>query len=304
MSSVPDAAASRLTDIFIRVLQAEPARREGLIRELCGGDAALTRDITELVAAAERAPSTAGMMRDVLSADEPPPLAPGTEIRGYTIERLIASGGMGVVYLARDIALDMQVAIKALKPSIAGDAEHRRRLKHEAQLMAQLAGHPNIATVHALIDEGDALYIVEECLPGPTLREHLAHGPLPVSEAIGVGRRRAPRARRRAPAEHRAPRPEAGERDADVRGQVEGARLRHREAPGARPADDAASARGRTSGSARRCTCRPSSCGASPSTAGPTCSRSASCFTSCSRGRHPFTQRGDLGGACPRGRRS
>ena len=86
----------------------------------------------------------------------------------------MASGGMGVVYLARDTALDRRVAIKALKPSIATDAEHRRRLKHEAQLMAQLAGHPNIATVHALIDEGDALYIVEECLPGPTLREHLA----------------------------------------------------------------------------------------------------------------------------------
>ena len=184
---MPEPAASRLTDIFIRVLQAEPSRRDALIRELCGNDAALTRDITELVAAAERAPSTAGMMRDVLTRDEPPPLAPGTEIRGYTIERQMASGGMGVVYLARDTALDRRVAIKALKPSIATDAEHRRRLKHEAQLMAQLAGHPNIATVHALIDEGDALYIVEECLPGPTLREHLVKGALPASEAIEVG---------------------------------------------------------------------------------------------------------------------
>jgi hypothetical protein len=184
---VPDPAASRLTDIFIQVLQAEPSRRDALIRELCGRDAALTRDITELVAAAERAPSTAGMMRDVLTRDEPPPLSPGTEIRGYTIERQIASGGMGVVYLAHDVALHRRVAIKALKPSIAGDAEHRRRLKHEAQLMAQLAGHPNIATVHALIDDGDALYIVEECLPGPTLREYLAKGALPASETIEVG---------------------------------------------------------------------------------------------------------------------
>jgi hypothetical protein len=127
------------------------------------------------------------MMRDALSRDDPPLLAPGTEIRGYAIERQMASGGMGVVYLARDIALDRRVAIKALKPSIAGDAEHRRRLKHEAQLMAQLAGHPNIATVHALIDDGDALYIVEECLSGPTLREHLATGALPAPEAIEVG---------------------------------------------------------------------------------------------------------------------
>ncbi len=184
---MPDAAASRITDIFIQVLQAEPARRPALIRELCGGDQHLTRDITELVAAAERAPSTGGMMRELLSADDAPLLPPGTEVRGYTIVRLIATGGMGVVYLARDIGLNMQVAIKALKPSIAGDAEHRRRLKHEAQVMAQLAGHPNIATVHALIDEGDALYIVEECLPGPTLRERLADGPLSVADATAVG---------------------------------------------------------------------------------------------------------------------
>ena len=43
MSNVPDPAASRLTDIFMRVLQAEPARREGLIRELCGGRCSLAR---------------------------------------------------------------------------------------------------------------------------------------------------------------------------------------------------------------------------------------------------------------------
>ena len=116
------------------------------------------------------------MRRRALSADEPPALPPGTRIRGYVIERLIASGGMGMVYLARDTALNMTVAIKALRPSVARDPEHRSRLKHEAQLMAQLAGHPNIATVHALLDEDDALYIVEECLPGPTLRGLLAQG--------------------------------------------------------------------------------------------------------------------------------
>jgi len=94
---------------------------------------------------------------------------------------------MGMVYLARDTALNRSVAIKALRPSIARDPEHRRRLKHEAQLMAQLAGHPNIATVHALLDLDGTLYIVEECLPGPTLRELLQTGPLQTSDAIAVG---------------------------------------------------------------------------------------------------------------------
>jgi hypothetical protein len=184
--SVAETPAPRISDVFIRVLQADPARRPALIRELCGSDDRLTRDITELVEAAEKAPGTGDLMRQVL-ADEPAPLAPGTRVRGYAIDRLIATGGMGMVYLARDTALNMQVAIKALKPSIAANADHRRRLTHEAQLLAQLAGHPNIAIVHALIDEGDELYIVEECLPGPTLRERLAQGPMTASEAIEVG---------------------------------------------------------------------------------------------------------------------
>jgi Protein kinase domain len=183
---VADTPAPRISDIFIRVLQADPAKRPALLRELCGADERLTRDITELVAVADKAPGTGDLMRQVL-ADDPAPLTPGTRVRGYAIDRLIASGGMGMVYLARDTALNMQVAIKALKPSIAANADHRRRLKHEAQLLAQLAGHPNIATVHALIDEGDELYIVEECLPGPTLRERLAQGPMPPAEAIDVG---------------------------------------------------------------------------------------------------------------------
>jgi hypothetical protein len=186
VTSVAETPAPRISDVFIRVLQADPARRPALIRELCGTDEKLTRDITELVAAADKAPGTGDLMREML-ADEPAPLAPGTRVRGYAIDRLIATGGMGMVYLARDTALNMQVAIKALKPSIAADADHRRRLRHEAQLLAQLAGHPNIAIVHALIDEGDELYIVEECLPGPTLRERLAQGPVAPSEAIDVG---------------------------------------------------------------------------------------------------------------------
>ena len=213
----------------------------------------------------------------------------------------MASGGMGVVYLARDIALDRRVAIKALKPSIAGDAEHRRRLKHEAQLMAQLAGHPNIATVHALIDDG-AASVHRGGMPAwaDAARAPGARAAARIRSNRGR-RRRAPRARGRSPAEHRAPRPEAGERDAHVGGRVEGARFRHREAAGARPADDAASAHGWTSGSAHRCTCRRSSCAGSPSTAGPTCLRSASCCTSCSRGV-TRSRGGATSRRCPPGR--
>ena len=182
-----DAASDlRLSEIFIQVLESAPAERAERLAELCRGDAQLARTIAELVAASERAASTAGLRRQVLEPLEET-LAPGSRIGAYTIERRIASGGMGVVYLARDTALDMPVAIKALRPDFARDERQRQRLLGEARLVARLSPHPNIATIHALLQEGDNLYIVEEYLRGPTLRMRLAQGPLPIADAIRAG---------------------------------------------------------------------------------------------------------------------
>src|SRR4029077_14859926 len=73
----------------------------------------------------------------------------------YSIEREIGRGGMGIVYLARDVALDRPVAIKLLPPALAEDADYRARFMREARTAAGLS-HPNIVPIH-LVETTDVL---------------------------------------------------------------------------------------------------------------------------------------------------
>ena len=84
---------------------------------------------------------------------------------------------MGVVYLAEDTRLGRSVAIKALTQEFTRDDQRRRRLRREARAAAALS-HPGIATVYALEEFDDSLYIVSEYIRGQTLRSELSTGPL------------------------------------------------------------------------------------------------------------------------------
>ena len=77
---------------------------------------------------------------------------------------------MGVVYKAEDTKLKRDVAIKFLPLQIAASDEERERFKIEAQASAAL-NHPNIATIHAIEEHGDEMFIVMEYIEGRELRE-------------------------------------------------------------------------------------------------------------------------------------
>ncbi|MGH3852395.1 MAG: serine/threonine-protein kinase, partial [Pseudonocardiaceae bacterium] len=87
--------------------------------------------------------------------------------RRYRLSRRIAVGGMGEVWQATDTRLDRQVAIKALKPELSGDAEFRHRFHTEARMAASL-NHPGIAAVHDYGEEAGA-YLVMELVAGEPL---------------------------------------------------------------------------------------------------------------------------------------
>ena len=119
---------------------------------------------------------------------EPPALLEsGTEIGAYRIDRIIGRGGMGVVYLAHDTRLHRPVALKALPPHLFRDDRMRARLRQEARAAAALS-HPSIATVFALEEIGDQIFIASEYLQGRTLREELAAGALPQPRALEIAR--------------------------------------------------------------------------------------------------------------------
>ena len=90
----------------------------------------------------------------------------------YQVVRELGRGGMGVVFLARDIALHRLVAIKVLREEFARSEEHRERFRREARMTARLS-HPNIVPVHTFGEEGDFVYIVMKYVNGESLAERL-----------------------------------------------------------------------------------------------------------------------------------
>jgi len=102
--------------------------------------------------------------------NEPGRLVAGTMLGHYQIERPLGAGGMGVVYLARDLELDRDVAVKLLH---SGDDRAHARLARESQALAKL-NHPNVVTAHEVGRHGDASYLIMEYVDGGTVRDWLA----------------------------------------------------------------------------------------------------------------------------------
>src|SRR5213083_3513987 len=101
----------------------------------------------------------------------------------YSLELELGRGGMGVVYLARDVRLDRPVAIKLLPPHHAGDERLRDRFLREARTAAKFS-HPHIIPIFA-VDEVDAfVFFAMAYIAGETLTERVRRrGPLPPSDA-------------------------------------------------------------------------------------------------------------------------
>ena len=111
----------------------------------------------------------------------------GQTLSHYRILEKLGAGGMGVVYRADDTTLGRQVAIKFLPEAFAGDPERMARFEREAKLLASLS-HQNIASIHGLEEADGKRFIVMELAEGQTLAHRLLKGPLPVDEALEVGR--------------------------------------------------------------------------------------------------------------------
>ncbi|MEV5439409.1 protein kinase [Streptomyces sp. NPDC052682] len=114
--------------------------------------------------------------------------APGDVIDGRfeLIERL-GSGGMGTVWRARDTVLHREVALKAVRPDAEASDAVRERVLREARALARLS-NPHVVTVHQIIEADPHPWIVMELVPGRSLQQRLADGPLAPSEAARIGR--------------------------------------------------------------------------------------------------------------------
>ncbi len=110
-------------------------------------------------------------------------LQTGSRLGRYEVDSLIASGGTGDVYRARDTQLNRHVALKVLASSVLRDPERLTRFTQEARTTA-LINHPNIVAVYDVGSNDGLPFVVSELLRGQTLRERMKDGPLPIRAAV------------------------------------------------------------------------------------------------------------------------
>ncbi len=191
-----------INDVFHAVLEHDAGARDTFLESACGDDAALRREVESLLRSHAEADDfietpayEAGA--ELLHGNPVEGLSPaakaliGRQIGPYAIQESLGYGGMGVVYLAEDTRLNRKVAIKALAEHLGCDERSRERLRREAKAAAALS-HQGIATVFALEEFDDHLYIVYEYAEGQTLREEMDDGPLTgallLDTALAIGR--------------------------------------------------------------------------------------------------------------------
>ena len=178
---------ARVSAILERGLDLPPGERDRFFIQEAGADTVLLGELRDLSRSFERAEAQA-FISQPLAAAQPDlvlnTLEPGQRVGAYEIIEEAGRGGMGVVYRARDTRLGRDVALKCVAEG--ANASQRARLEQEARMAARLL-HPSIATVFALEEHpsraGDTqLFLVQEFVPGETLRARLGRGRLAGSE--------------------------------------------------------------------------------------------------------------------------
>jgi tetratricopeptide (TPR) repeat protein len=177
--------------LFDETFERPAGERRAFLDEACAADPELRAHLETLLAADEAAggflatpahQAAAALLAE--TSDEAAHLV-DRELGPYRLLREIGSGGMGMVYEAEDTRLRRRVAIKLLPLEYSRDPAAKERFLREARAASAL-DDPNICTVHDIGECDGQLYIVMAHYEGETLKERLARGPLPASEARQV----------------------------------------------------------------------------------------------------------------------
>ena len=186
----------RIVDAILQAaLACAPEQRDAFVRDACGDDDALRREVISLLAANDQ---MTGDFLERPAAEEfgsPAASKPNEQIGAlaeahagrYVMEREIARGGMSTVYLARDVRHDRRVAIKVMRDEVAAVVGAERFLE-EIRVTALLQ-HPHILPLFDSGSVGSLLWYVMPYVDGETLRARLTREKrLPVDEAVRLAR--------------------------------------------------------------------------------------------------------------------
>ncbi len=182
----------RVKQVHQSALDVEPGRREEYLREACGGDESLLKEVRSLL---EQDGDPQGLLESPAleavaealgdEAHRTQDLA-GRTLLHYHIEEKIGQGGMGEVYRARDTRLDRTVALKILPPTFASDKDRMKRFIREAKAASALT-HPNVATIFEVGEAEGVHFIAMEYVSGQTLSEWAGKRTVKLGQIIDIG---------------------------------------------------------------------------------------------------------------------
>ncbi|MBS1813217.1 MAG: serine/threonine protein kinase, partial [Acidobacteria bacterium] len=179
----------QIKEIYAAALEQEATARDAFLSQACAGDSELRREVESLLSFETQAedfiekPALA-VAAELLAEDKTVSLA-GQQLTHYQVIKLLGAGGMGEVYLAEDFTLGRKVALKLLPMQFTADIERVRRFEREAKAASAL-NHPNIITIHEIATSDHLHFIATEYIAGETLRQRLANGNLPLTEALDI----------------------------------------------------------------------------------------------------------------------
>ncbi|MFG0318751.1 MAG: protein kinase [Planctomycetota bacterium JB042] len=190
----PDRGADweRVRELFEAACERPPEEREPFVREAAGEDRATADEVLELLGAADDSRGRLAPPRASWREDGPvrgAPIGPGARVGPYTVERTIATGGMGVVFLARREEPRRTVALKMIQLGFDDDAAVRR-FRTEVSVLAALT-HPGIARVYesGVLEDGarSLPWFAMEVVPeARTLVEHARAASLSDAERVDL----------------------------------------------------------------------------------------------------------------------
>ncbi|MCA1602999.1 MAG: protein kinase, partial [Acidobacteria bacterium] len=156
----------------------------------CADDASLREEVEALLASSQQADSFLGSnaLEDaavLLEGADADGSMIGRHVGPYSIQKQLGSGGMGEVYLAQDVRLGRNVALKLLDPGLTENSETRTRFLREARLASSL-DHPNICTIHEVGEAGGRLFIAMQHVEGETLRKVIDGRPLNLDSLLSI----------------------------------------------------------------------------------------------------------------------
>jgi serine/threonine protein kinase len=180
----------QIEDLYHSALELSPDAREAFLEKNCVDDEELRREVVSLLEIKsgsnnffEQPPLS--LAAEMFADKAKKASLIGKQISHYKIIKLLGTGGMGDVYLAEDIKLHRQIALKIVKAEFETDSERIERFKREARAVSAL-NHPNIITIYAIEETEAGNFIATEFIEGQTLRERIAAGPLSWQEAVKI----------------------------------------------------------------------------------------------------------------------